>query len=602
MSEGHGGKNEGGTLNGAHPRVASKNHTARFAPLDLESWILDLPGSAGSWFLNLESFPGPCLDGGVLVPTPSVPASFAPRRPLNLWEWRLLALLLALFFLRDFPWRLDEYDQAKQAFTSLEMVQAGDWWFQHTPGGRGVATKPPLVGWISAAVYGVTGSWEWAWRLPSLLGALVLLVLLWREGERLFPGFGGTLAASAFGFNLLTPRLALLVRTDMPLCLWITGIGLIVAHQVRDGTRPWTPRSRWAVFTLLLAAMMTKGPIAYAFLLPGMVAWSFVVHRRGGRWQAIWGGWWHWTLPLLPFLFWLERGMVTMPDFYRTVVVREFLGRFTAGEAAVHHTGPVWSYFLGLLGRWAPWSVLLLAVRFRARRVWWSLCRDDGTLWLVCWFAGGLVLMSLIPSKRIDRVYPVIPPLCLVLTALIAQASRPSADTPPGVAAPGWPLDWAKLALVVAVLIPFADGVKGLAEVYLHHENAPSQFGRQVREATAGRHLEMVVAKDSVAGEETMLVYLRRTRFLLPGDAALLARAGQLDAVVINERSLDYARGLLGAFDPAQPRATSGGLPGSSHYLFLAQPTVLSPSAPASTPSPAPTPRQKVRPPSTRLP
>ena len=532
--------------------------------------------------------------------SPPPPAASPLRRALTTWEWRLLAILLALFLLRDFPWRLDEYDQAKQAFTSLEMVNTGAWWFQHTPGCRHVTTKPPLVGWVSAAFYGVSGSWEWSWRLPSLLAALALLVLLWREGERLLPDFGGTLAAAAFGFNLLTPRLAALVRTDLPLCLWITLLGLLVASHVRDGGRPWTPRSRWAVCTVLLAAMLTKGPVAYAFLLPGMVVWSVVTHRRGGRWQAIWGGWWHWTLPLLPFLFWLERGMVTVPDFYRMVVVREFLGRFTAGEAAVHKPGPVWAYFWDLLSHWAPWSILLLAVRVRAARVWWSLCRQPETLWLICWAAGGLVLMSLVPSKRMDRIYPVVPPLCLVLTALVSRARHPSDSASSDLPPPHWPLDWAKLALVVAVVISSADAVWNVGQVYLHHQDAASRFGAGVRALTAGHPLEVVVGRNNVAGEETMIVYLRRIRFLPPGDADRLARAGQLDAVVLSSLNLDYARGLLGPFDPAQPTLSSNQTP--SAYLLLTRPAARPPSAAVPTREPTFSPPRKPRPPSTRIP
>ncbi len=109
-----------------------------------------------------------------MTPTPGPAPIPSVSRPITLWERRLLALLLALFLLRDLPWRLDEYDQAKQAFTSLEMIDGGAWWFQHTPGCRGLATKPPLVGWMSAAVYSLSGgNWEIAWRLPSLLATRV---------------------------------------------------------------------------------------------------------------------------------------------------------------------------------------------------------------------------------------------------------------------------------------------------------------------------------------------------------------------------------------------------------------------------------------------
>ena len=202
----------------------------------------------------------------------AIPA--APRRALSSWEWRVVWLLVLCFALRGLPWRLDDLDQAKQANVSLEMIEAGHWWFQHTPGGRLIATKPPLVGWMSAGVYVLPFSnWDLAWRLPSLVAALGLAYLLWRAGEALWPGRGGVVAMAGYGFNLMAPRLATLVRTDMPLAFFITAVGLIVWHHARDGgQRPWTTFSRRAVFWMLLAGMMTKGPIVYAFLLPGKLA------------------------------------------------------------------------------------------------------------------------------------------------------------------------------------------------------------------------------------------------------------------------------------------------------------------------------------------
>src|SRR3954468_6268235 len=97
-------------------------------------------------------------------------------------RWSVLVLAVALFAITNLPWHLDDYDQAKQAFTSFEMVESGHWFYQHTPNGW-VATKPPLVGWISAAFYGIIRSWEIAWRLPSFLAAVGVTLLLARAAR-----------------------------------------------------------------------------------------------------------------------------------------------------------------------------------------------------------------------------------------------------------------------------------------------------------------------------------------------------------------------------------------------------------------------------------
>ena len=93
----------------------------------------------------------------------------------------------------NLPWQLDDYDQAKQAFTSFEMIKEGHWFYQQTPHER-VATKPPLVGWISAGLFGMTRSWEVAWRLPSLLAAIALAILLFRIASSAYGSIAGLVA------------------------------------------------------------------------------------------------------------------------------------------------------------------------------------------------------------------------------------------------------------------------------------------------------------------------------------------------------------------------------------------------------------------------
>ena len=347
-------------------------------------------------------------------------------------------MIVVLFATANLPWHLDDYDQAKQAFTSFEMVKEGHWLYQHTPH-EGVATKPPLVGWISAALFAVTRSWEIAWRLPSLLAALALAIVLFRAAKDAYGKIAALIALSAFGFNLLSPRLATLVRTDMPLAFVVFLIGLLMWQKLRAGTE-WKLRDQIYVFVLLTAAMLIKGPIVYAFLLPGVAInavavalWGMRVPRTARRLQ-VWPGWWPWIASFAIFLFWVAGGIWFQPAFYQEVVMREFVGRF--GET-IHRPQPLYFYLPHLLHKFAPWSVLMIGIAavglrsrsWRVRSVFREMSPE--TFWLLCWSIGGLIVMSLIPSKRVDRIFPVIPPLCLLLAAQIAVRNSCS-DGPVG--------------------------------------------------------------------------------------------------------------------------------------------------------------------------
>ena len=181
--------------------------------------------------------------------------------------WVVATLIVLLFAIANLPWQLDDYDQAKQAFTSFEMVKEGHWLYQHTPHEQ-VATKPPLVGWISAALFEVTRSWEIAWRLPSILAALALAFILFRAADRAYGLPAALIALAAFGFNLLSPRLASLVRTDMPLALVIFVIGLLIWRKIRAGTE-WNLREQVYVFHSSHGSHVDQRPDRLCVSTPG---------------------------------------------------------------------------------------------------------------------------------------------------------------------------------------------------------------------------------------------------------------------------------------------------------------------------------------------
>src|SRR5437764_10995241 len=123
--------------------------------------------------------------------------------------WIIAAVIILLFALSNLPWQLDDYDQAKQAFTSFQMIKEGRWLYQQTPH-ENLATKPPLVGWVSAGLFGLTRSWDLAWRLPSFLAAVALAIFLFRAASSAYGSVASLVAFGAFGLNLLAPRLATL--------------------------------------------------------------------------------------------------------------------------------------------------------------------------------------------------------------------------------------------------------------------------------------------------------------------------------------------------------------------------------------------------------
>jgi 4-amino-4-deoxy-L-arabinose transferase-like glycosyltransferase len=464
----------------------------------------------------------------------------------------LLAVILVICAVGNLPWHLDNYDQAKQAYVSYEMAHGGSWWwYQHTPHGN-TATKPPLAGWLSLPLFWITGSWNLAWRLPGYLCTLAMLLLLAREARRILPEFGALLVISAFGLNLLTPRIATLVRTDMMLTLWIAICGLLIFRKIESG-QPWLPAEKWTFFFAMLAAFLTKGPIPYAFLLPGMAAFLLLGPKE--RRALVWSGWWTWVLPLALFVVWLVVGCSARPEFYDDVIVKEFMSRFDQSLKAHEKQQPIWFYFPHLIHKFAPWSLLALALPMASENVRRRIVSDPGTLWLACWALGGLMCMTFVPSKRVDRIFPVIPPLCLLLVSMVSacQCGRRIRA-------------WCAAAVVFATISVCGYFLTIVLVGYKSNSDALVRFGRQVRKVTneAGAlKIGIIEGRD-----EAMVIYCDAGSYLPVIRAMRAWNNGDIDALVIPERRIPDPNLL-------PPPALDSGLiskQGETRYLLFLRP------------------------------
>ena len=472
--------------------------------------------------------------------------------------WIVGALTITLFLIANLPWQLDDYDQAKQAFTSFEMVKEGRWFYQQTPHEH-VATKPPLVGWISVGLFAATRSWDVAWRLPSFIAAIAMSILLFRVAAVAHGSVAALIALSAFGLNLLSPRLATLVRTDMPLASVIFLIGFLMWRKIHK-QEAWIPRDRFLIFALLTAAMLIKGPIVYAFLLPGIGLFEWWGRKTSS--PSAWCGWWPWLASLGIFLLWVVGGILFQPGFFDEVVMREFVARF--GET-IHRSLPFYFYLPHLLHKFAPWSVLMIAVAIldlRARQ--WKIAAafremSPETFWLLCWSLGGLLAMSLIPSKRVDRIFPVIPPLCLLLAAQIGNSSVNEQLR-------ARIYRWSAVALFLSILLTGGYTIAKVFSGYRDHRDALVVFGREVRHEAETHHwrYEVIGGKD-----EGVLLYLRRLYFVEPDDAIAKWKTGVIDAVAApDEEQPRLLRDLEGSV-PSRIRSWNENDDRTPRYILL---------------------------------
>lgn len=171
------------------------------------------------------------------------------------------------------------------------------------------------------------------------------------------------------------------------------------------------------------------------------------------------------------------------------------------------------------------------------------------TVWLICWSLGGLLAMSLIPSKRVDRIFPIIPPLCLLLATQVAYALRCSRG-PADRRSNGNDSEetghrpvatenenrrdhvclWIAVALALSILFTGVYTISKVITGYRDHRDALVNFARDVRRETEQHHWRYEAVW---AGDEGLLLYLRRPHFLKPDRAVTEWNHGNIDALIV---------------------------------------------------------------------
>lgn len=338
------------------------------------------------------------------------------------WLFWITALLVlgAGLGLRD-PWPADE---PRFALVAKQMVESGDWLFPH----RGIelySDKPPMLMWLQATFFTISGNWRVAFLLPSLLAALGTLWCVQDLGRRLWTRRVGLYAAWALLFAFQFTWQSKKAQIDPLVTFFITfaNYGLL-RHLLLGGDWRW-----WTIgwFAAGLGTI-TKGvgALALLMLLPAAIAsvrgWPRVrVHARDPRFWlgplAFLVAVSLWLLPVVAVA--LSRDLPEYRAYLDDILFRQTAKRYS--QSWDHHQ-PAW-YHLGVMATmWIP-PVLALpwaigAWRRRLRR------RDPRYLLPLAWWLLLVAFFSIPDGKRDVYIMPALPMMCLALAPLLPGLLR----------------------------------------------------------------------------------------------------------------------------------------------------------------------------------
>lgn len=343
-------------------------------------------------------------------------------RKRDLWLFWTMALLVlgTGLGLRD-PWPADE---PRFALVARQMVESGNWLFPHR-GTELYSDKPPMLMWLQAAFYTVTGNWRVAFLLPSLLAALGTLWCVQDLAGRLWTRRVGLYAGWALLFAFQFTWQAKKAQIDPLVTFFITLANYGLLRHLLLG-----PAWRWWVLGWAAAGLgtITKGvgALALLMLLPAAVAslrgWPRVrLHVRDRRFWlgplAFLAAVAVWLVPVVSVA--LSYDLPEYRAYLDDILFRQTAKRYS--QSWDHHQPP-W-YHLGVMATmWIPPALALPwafpAWRRRLRRL------DPRYLLPLAWWALIVVFFSIPDGKRDVYVMPALPMMCLALAPLLPGLLR----------------------------------------------------------------------------------------------------------------------------------------------------------------------------------
>jgi 4-amino-4-deoxy-L-arabinose transferase-like glycosyltransferase len=322
--------------------------------------------------------------------------------------WRAPAVAALIAFLAGLPGLFAmpplDRDESRFAQATAQMLETGDYVvirYQDQPRFK----KPVGIHWMQAATVSALSSPEarqiWAYRIPSLLGAMLAAAACAWGATAFFGSPAGLMAGAMFGSTFLLSTEAFIAKTDAVLC-GMTTLALAALARIYGEARGGPPAGRRATLLFWLGigfATLVKGPVGPLVVALTMIALALLDRRPG--WLAKLN--WYWGLILVLLIVGPWAGAVTVATdggFWVTALAGDLAPKLAGGQET-HGAPPGYHTVLTPLLTF-PMTLLLPAAAVTA----WQRWREPGVRFAICWFVPGFLFFELLPTKLVH--YPLL--------------------------------------------------------------------------------------------------------------------------------------------------------------------------------------------------
>jgi 4-amino-4-deoxy-L-arabinose transferase-like glycosyltransferase len=308
-------------------------------------------------------------------------------------------------------------DESRFAEASAQMLETGDVVnIRYQAEARN--KKPVGIHWLQAASVKLLSSVEkrdiWAYRIPSLLGAMLAAAACAWGSSAFFGHRAGALAGAVLGASFILSSEAFIAKTDAALCGAVTLAMAALARlygssrgEIRAG-----PREKVLFWIGLSLSILIKGPIG-----PGVVGLAVIVlcvADRRIRWLKTLGWGWGLVIVLVMLGPWFAAITVSTDGAFWTKAVAGDIAPKIKGVQETHGAPP--GFYLALAPLMLfPASFLLpaaLAAGWRGRAL-------SGVRFALAWLIPMWLVFEIAPTKLVHYTLPLYGALAWLIAAAL---------------------------------------------------------------------------------------------------------------------------------------------------------------------------------------